>query len=188
MSNYYNLSTEQRAELLELHLQALEKVNTLVAPVAALVKKFNNRVLNVYFERELKAIDSGLSYKIVYNSLEIKWYMRDNTGIKAPPDKWGYQNFTSICDNVFYLLWHTDTDKDKLPLIDRRLNASAIIEKLNEQATERQTNIDNCREQAKQAAALVAEKSALIKAVEDYNNKTNYLVAHYFDTRIEAKR
>ena len=160
-------------QVYQVEIQALKENIQAMEKSLEVIKKFDNKVLNVRLKKAIDEVIPG------FVSIKVKSYNQDqatiefyanNRYITTEPDKNGVCStiYSSIYDRI--VIWD-------LPLVDNRIQAEAWIEKIktsiesykNQLATMQANNNDKVIDE------LQAEYNQILETIKQFNSKQDYV-------------
>jgi len=186
-------NNEINYKLVNLQIKAYRDGLSLMDSVEKVIRKFDGKQITKRFDTALKEIDERLSYTMQFNSFDITMYIEDRSISESKQDISGYKYGVAhylkdskviICGGCI----EYGGSPEKSFIIDGKFNAKAAIERLENQKEYLTSYTKEAEEQLESVVTLQKEKENIENSVRKFNDKVNYMIAQYFDLRLNLQR
>lgn len=180
MNRYYQLTDEQRTQLVNLELAIKENAIRLAPEVKKIVKQFDGKQLTKRLQTALQKIDKHLYVHNEFNSFDIKYIEYDSRYI---PVKSGVE-YIEYNDATIAGTCKQSAYGDSSITEDNRIIADVVISSINKQVDYLTEVIAETRDQLNFIDQYRQRKAEITAAREAHNDQINYTIRRYFDLEI----
>ena len=181
-----HLEDNNAREMIELEMSNLTYAFSIIPVIKQVVNDFNEKVLNVRFERALFE-KTGARISVINN----EYHFRIN--VLVPKDHIIFNREGASCGRVEYVL-----NKDiavcnmcypeKYPLCNKRIIAENIIKGLEESEKELQKKYNDLKESLYKVQDYRHKLNLIKKLAEELNHEVPYEVQEYFDLYVRVSQ